>query len=93
VGKAIPFTPVAERVAVETLSTILPVLACKPVVFTNVTLTEMRSAMVRAGKMTVSTAMAATDVTTPVATTMTAATMASPMATMAAATVTTTLAP
>jgi hypothetical protein len=60
VGKAIPFTPVAERVAVEPLSTILLVLACKPVVLTDATLTEMRSAMVGAGKMTVSTAMAAT---------------------------------
>jgi len=93
VGKGIPFTPVAERVAVETLSTILLVLACKPVAFTDATLTEMRSAMVGAGKMTLSTAMPATDVTTPVATTMTAAIMASSMATMTAATVTTTLAP
>jgi hypothetical protein len=91
VGKAIPFTPVAERVAVETLSTILLVFTCNPVVFTNVTLTEMRSAMVGAGKMTVTTAMTATDVTTPVAA-MTAATMASSMATTTA-TVTTTLAP
>jgi hypothetical protein len=35
VGKPIPFTPIAERVAVETLSTILLVLACNPVVFTT----------------------------------------------------------
>ena len=92
-GKAIPFTPVAERVAIETLSTTELVLARRPVVSADATLTEMSSAMVGAGNMTVSTAMAATDVTTPVATAMTAPTMASSMATMTAATVTTTLAP
>jgi len=89
----IPAVPVAERVVVEMISTDL-VPARKPVVSTDVALAEMSSAMVGAGYMTVSTAMAATDVTTPVATTMMApcmaSCMASSMATMTATTVTTT---
>jgi hypothetical protein len=81
----IPVVPIAERVVVEMIST-----ARKPVVSTNVALTEMSSAMVGAGNMTVSTAMTTTDVSTRVATTMMASGMASSMATMTAATVTTT---
>jgi len=96
-GKTIPFVPVAERVAVEALSTTELVFARKPVAFTDATLTEM-SAMVGAGKVTVSTAMAATDVSTAMmascmASAMMASCMASAMATMTTATVTTTLAP
>jgi hypothetical protein len=95
VSKAIPFVPVAERVAVETLSTAVLVLTRKPVVFTDASFTEMSSAMVGAGKMTVSTTMAATDVTAPVAATMATymtATVAATMATTMAATMATTMA-
>jgi hypothetical protein len=91
--------PVAERVVVEMVSTEL-VPARKPVVFADVALTEMSSAMVDAGKMTsadvttpvVSTAMATA---APVSTTMTASGVATAMTTTtvttttAAATVTT----
>jgi spore coat protein CotF len=85
----IPVVPIAERVVVEMISTEL-VPAYKPVVSTNAALTEMSSAMVGAGNMTVSTAMTTTDVSTRVATTMMASGVASSMATMTAATVTTT---
>jgi hypothetical protein len=88
----IPAVPVAERVVVEMISTEL-VPARKPVVSTNVALTEMSSAVVDAGKMTsadvttpeVSTAMATA---TPVSTTMTTTTVTTTA--MAATTVTTT---
>jgi len=88
----IPSVPVAERVVVEMISTEL-VPARKPVVSTNVALTEMSSAVVGAGKMTstdvttpeVSTAMATA---TPVSTTMTTTTVTTTA--MAATTVTTT---
>jgi hypothetical protein len=87
----IPSVPVAERVVVEMISTEL-VPARKPVVSTDVALTEMSSAVVDAGKMTsadvttpeVSTAMATA---TPVSTTMTASGVAT---TMTTTTVTTT---
>jgi hypothetical protein len=92
----IPSVPVAERVVVEMISTEL-VPARKPVVSTNVALTEMSSAVVDAGKMTsadvttpeVSTAMATA---TPVSTTMTTTTVTTTVTTtaMAATTVTTT---
>jgi hypothetical protein len=88
----IPSVPVAERVVVEMISTEL-VPARKPVVSTDVALTEMSSAVVDAGKMTsadvttteVSTAMATA---TPVSTTMTTTTVTTTA--MAATTVTTT---
>jgi hypothetical protein len=54
----IPAVPVAERVVVEMISTEL-VPARKPVVSTDVALTEMSRAMVDAGKMT------SADATTP----------------------------
>ena len=54
----IPAMPVAERVMVEMISAEL-VPARKPVVSTDVAFTEMRSAMVDAGKMT------SADVTSP----------------------------
>ena len=93
--------PVAERVTVETLSTTELVLARRPAVSADATLTEMTSAVVGAGKMTVSTAMAAAAVTTPVATSMAAASAVAAAMTAAAMTatamtataVTTTLAP
>ncbi len=81
----IPAVPVAERVVVEMISTEL-VPARKPVVSTDVALTEMSSAVVDAGKMTsadvttpeVSTAMATA---APVSTTMTACGVATAMTT------------
>ena len=88
--------PVAKRVVVEMISTEL-VPARKPVVFTDVALGEMCSAVVDAGKMT-STAVTTSEVSpaTPVSTTMTGSGVATAMTTtmtttaMAAAT---TLAP
>jgi hypothetical protein len=81
----IPSVPVAERVVVEMISTEL-VPARKPVVSTDVALTEMSIAVVHAGKMTsadvttpeVSTAMATA---APVSTTMTASGVATAMTT------------
>jgi hypothetical protein len=90
----IPAVPVAERVVVEMISTEL-VPARKPVVSTDVALTEMRSAVVDAGKMTsavvttpeVSTAMATA---APVSTTMTASGAATAMTTTTVTTTTVT---
>jgi hypothetical protein len=81
----IPAVPVAERVVVEMISTEL-VPARKPIVSTDVALTEMSIAVVDAGKMTsadmttpeVSTAMATA---APVSTTMTASGAATAMTT------------
>ena len=86
--------PVAERVVVEMISTEL-VPARKPVVSTDVALTEMSSAVVDAGKMTsadvttpeVSTAMATA---APVSTTMTASGVATAMTTTTVTTTTVT---
>jgi hypothetical protein len=80
----IPSVPVAERVVVEMISTEL-VPARKPVVSTDVALTEMSSAVVDAGKMT--TAMATA---TPVSTTMTASGVATAMTTTTVTTTTVT---
>jgi hypothetical protein len=96
----IPAMPVAERVVVEMISTEL-VPARKPVVSTDVALTEMSSAVVDAGKMTsadvttseVSPAMATA---APVPTTMTASGVTTAMTTTVtttAMTAATTLAP
>jgi hypothetical protein len=78
VGKAIPFMPVAERITVDTASTIKLVPVRKPLASSGVSLTEV--SMVAAGKMTsasvaspVSTAMTAAAVASPVSTAMTAA--------------------
>jgi hypothetical protein len=77
----IPAMPVAKCVVVEMISTEL-VPARKPVVFTDVALGEMCSAVVDAGKMT-STAVTTSEVSpaTPVSTTMTGSGVATAMTT------------
>jgi hypothetical protein len=88
----IPAVPVAERVVVKMISTEL-VPARKPVVSTDVALTEMSSAMVDAGKMTsadVTTPEVSTTMATaaPVSTTMTASGVATAMTTTTVTTTT-----
>jgi hypothetical protein len=94
----IPFVPVAECIVTEMISTTELVPARKPIASTEVTLADMGTTMMPAGKMMsarvttpeVSAAMAPAEVTTSVSTSTTASTMATAMTSTAVTTPTVT---